>query len=1161
MIDTAVAATCTETGLTEGKHCSVCGEVLVAQEVVAALGHSEVVDAAVAPDCDDTGLTEGKHCSVCGEVLVAQEVVAALGHSEVIDAAVAATCTTTGLTEGKHCSVCNQVLVAQEVVAVLGHTEVIDAAVAPTCTESGLTEGKHCSVCGEVLVAQGVVAALGHTEAVDAAKAPTCTETGLTIGKHCSVCGEVLVAQTEVAALGHTEVVDAAKAPTCTETGLTEGKHCSVCNEVLVAQEVVAALGHTAADAVVENSTAASCGQAGSYEEVVYCSVCNAELSREKKTVDALPHSPSEAMEENRIDATCTEAGSYDSVVYCSVCNAEISRNTVAIDALGHDEIIDEAVAPTCTQSGLTEGKHCDLCGEVLVAQEVVDALGHTEVTDEATDPTCTESGLTEGKHCDTCGEVLVAQETIDALGHNEIIDAAVEPTCTTTGLTAGSHCDVCGEVLVAQEIIDALGHNEIIDAAVEATCTTSGLTEGKHCDVCDTVIVKQTVVDALGHTEGAPVVENSTAASCGDAGSYDEVVYCTVCGEELSREPKEVDALPHSPAQEVRENVTEATCTTAGSYESVVYCSVCGEELSRESVSVDVLGHQEGQPVMENRVESTCTTAGSYDSVVYCSACGEELTRTTTTIRVKGHTIVIDRASDATCTDVGKTEGKHCTVCKEILVAQEIIPATGHTYDNDQDSECNTCGYNRDLACEHTETVPKCDKMYRWNECVNCQATVGEIEDRTYTITVIDYWGGRNTIKDAKYDSYLGLTYATSNVLELQHDGWTVGDQTVHPFDVWSTFEINDDTTELTVTEATKAVKVKPGAIMMSVSYDQANSEKTMTVDLFIYVDSLDEKYKPTVTFGGVEMELVEIDPSIMMWFVSIDLSAAEITQGGTNVQIMVDYPGVSENGDAPDKVIDSVLIAYEKALEDYLKENVGDHAGEAQDEAINAVLNYGKTVQYVFGNLTNDDDVVYDEQEIAKYAENIVISEDSLSNTVNGMKFNWASASVNFQSEYNIRYKFTLDGIPEGFTPASAQLIVKDKESGKVLHDYTFKYNEPGKTDFISNVDEGVTYYYVKYPVPASDLTKRETTVQLKITLKNEANETKMAESTEFDYGIYAYLVRELYRCTENGGKYYLDEEKKIDKTTEYVNMLVSLIKLGESVNRIEDMKPDQQ
>ena len=78
----AVAPTCTTTGLTEGKKCSECGEILVAQTVVNALGHTEVVDAAVAPDCVNTGLTEGKHCSVCNEVLVVQEVVPA-GHNYV----------------------------------------------------------------------------------------------------------------------------------------------------------------------------------------------------------------------------------------------------------------------------------------------------------------------------------------------------------------------------------------------------------------------------------------------------------------------------------------------------------------------------------------------------------------------------------------------------------------------------------------------------------------------------------------------------------------------------------------------------------------------------------------------------------------------------------------------------------------------------------------------------------------------------------------------------------------------------------------------------------------------------------------------------------------------------------------------------------------------
>lgn len=83
------------------------------------LGHDMVVDAAVPATCTETGLTEGSHCSRC-DYKVAQKVTSQLGHDMITDAAVPATCTETGLTEGSHCSRCDY-KVAQEVTPKLGH--------------------------------------------------------------------------------------------------------------------------------------------------------------------------------------------------------------------------------------------------------------------------------------------------------------------------------------------------------------------------------------------------------------------------------------------------------------------------------------------------------------------------------------------------------------------------------------------------------------------------------------------------------------------------------------------------------------------------------------------------------------------------------------------------------------------------------------------------------------------------------------------------------------------------------------------------------------------------------------------------------------------------------------------------------------------------------
>ena len=240
----AKAATCTETGLTEGKKCKDCGEIIVPQQEVAKLAHKEESIPGKAATCTEAGLTDGKKCSVCGEILVAQQEIKALGHKEEVIPGKAATCTESGLTDGKKCSVCGEILVAQKEIKALGHKEEVIPSKAATCTETGLTEGKKCSVCGEILVAQQEIKALGHKEEVIPGKAATCTETGLTEGKKCTVCGEITVPQKEIAKLPHQEEVIPGKDATCTDKGLTEGKKCTVCGEVTVKQEEIAALGH-----------------------------------------------------------------------------------------------------------------------------------------------------------------------------------------------------------------------------------------------------------------------------------------------------------------------------------------------------------------------------------------------------------------------------------------------------------------------------------------------------------------------------------------------------------------------------------------------------------------------------------------------------------------------------------------------------------------------------------------------------------------------------------------------------------------------------------------------------------------------------------------------------------------------------------------------------
>ena len=94
----------------------------------------------------------------------------------------------------------------------------------------------------------------------------------------------------------------------------------------------------------------------------------------------ALGHTAGEAVIENITSATCTAAGSYDEVAYCTVCGAEVSRTTVAIPATGHKLTHVAAVEATFGQNGNIEYWKCENCGKYFA-----DANAATEIAPEDT--------------------------------------------------------------------------------------------------------------------------------------------------------------------------------------------------------------------------------------------------------------------------------------------------------------------------------------------------------------------------------------------------------------------------------------------------------------------------------------------------------------------------------------------------------------------------------------------------------------------------------------------------------------------------------------------------------------------------------------------------------------------------------------------------------
>lgn len=258
---------------------------------------------------------------------------------------------------------------------------------------------------------------------------------------------------------------------------------------------------------------------------------------------------------------------------------------------------------------------------------------------------------------------------TFEKTEHTPVVLAAKPATCTQTGLTEGSRCSSCRRVLVAQKRIPMLSH-EYDDGIVSAepTCEAEGAVTYT-CTFCGATKIES--VSANGHT----LVDVSAQAATCEAVGWKTYKHCSVCDYTTY---DELPALGHNYAGVV---TTAPTCTEKG-----IQIFTCANDASHTYIEeVDANGHT---IVTVSAQTETCEAIG-WNAYEYCSVCDYT---TYTEIPAAGHTSTADAAVAPTCTATGLTEGSHCAVCTKILVAQTVVAANGHSYDDGAVTAEPTC-------------------------------------------------------------------------------------------------------------------------------------------------------------------------------------------------------------------------------------------------------------------------------------------------------------------------------------------------------------------------------------------------------------------------------------------------------------------------------------
>ena len=334
----------------------------------------------------------------------------------------------------------------------------------------------------------------------------------------------------------------------------------------------------------------------------------------------------------------------------CAVCGE--TEGEKADHTWGDWNIITDA---TCSKAG-EQSKECSVCGET--ATEVIPATGaHADAT-------------SDGK-CDGCGGIIVISYTLVTdvnnlkAGDKIIIVAADSANAMSTAQNTNNR----GQVAVTKN-----GNSVSFTTAVQVLTLETGTTDGSLA-----FYTGSGYLYAASSSSNNLKTETKLSANSSWKITITDGVASVVAQGTYTR-----NVMQHNSTSGLFSCYSSASQKGISIYEQTITVTCAHETL--ENVTV---------------VDPTCTEKGSESGT--CADCGETVVKE---IAATGHTEVTVPGADATCSEDGLTDGKKCSVCDEILVAQETISATGEHNDGDSNGFCDVCNADMNSDDAKAESV-----------------------------------------------------------------------------------------------------------------------------------------------------------------------------------------------------------------------------------------------------------------------------------------------------------------------------------------------------------------------------------------------------------------------------------------------------------------------